>query len=95
MNQAIQTLEAAAVPAVVGILEAAGTAFATIFNGDPATALIRADVASKIFIGQAEMSLLQGGASEFGALGSAAQAGIADLIAKVKALAVPAAAAAV
>lgn len=86
-NPTIQTLEAAAVPSVVALLTAAQTAFATIFTGDPATAAARAVAASQVFLGQAGLSLIAGGASEFSAVGGLVNTGISDLIAKVQALA--------
>jgi hypothetical protein len=94
MTTAVQTLEAAAIPSVVAILTQAQSAFAAIFNGDPATAGARAMAASQVFLGQAGLTLIQGGASEFSAVGGLVQTGFSDLIAKVKALdpAAPAAA---
>jgi hypothetical protein len=82
-----QVLEAAAVPSVVAILTAAQTAFTTIFNGDPATAAARAVAAGQVFLGQAGLAAIQGGASEFTAVGALVNTGISDLIAKVQSLA--------
>jgi hypothetical protein len=90
-NPTVQKLEAAAIPAVLQVIDAADAAFATIFNGDPATALARATAAAPVFLGQAELALLGGEQNEFTAVGAAVAAGFADLKAKVQAL-VPAAA---
>jgi len=89
-NSTVQTLEAAAVPSVVAILTAAQTAFATIFNGDPATAAARAVAAGQVFLGQAGLAAIQGGASEFTAVGGLVQTGLTELIAKVQSFATPA-----
>ena len=92
-NPTVQKLEVAAIPAVLQVIDAAEAAFATIFNGDPATALERATAAAPVFLGQAELALLGGEQNEFTAVGAAVAAGFADLKAKVQAL-VPAATAA-
>lgn len=86
----IQTLEAAAVPSVVAILQAAQTAFATIFNGDPATAAARAVAASQVFLGQAGLAAIAGGSAEFGAVGTVVNGALSELITKVQAHAAPA-----
>jgi hypothetical protein len=86
-NSTVQTLEAAAVPAVVSIIEAAQTAFKTIFTGDPATAAARAVAAGQVFLGQAGLVAIQGGDTEFAAVGTLVDTGLSDLITKVKALA--------
>lgn len=85
MTTATQTLEAAAIPSVVSVLKSAQAAFATIFTGDPATAAARAVAASQVFLGQAGLALIAGGASEFAAAGSLIDTGFNDLIAKVQA----------
>ncbi|MDR5726786.1 MAG: hypothetical protein RB191_04880 [Terriglobia bacterium] len=90
-NSTVTTLEAAAVPAVVAILTAAKTAFTTIFTGDPATAGVRAAAAAQVFLGQASLAAIEGGASEFTAVGGLVQTGLDDLITKVQAMATPAA----
>jgi hypothetical protein len=94
-NATVQTLEAAAVPAVVAVLEAAQTAFSTIFTGDPVTSPARAVAALQVFLGQADLALLNGGSSEFAAVGAVANTAFGNLIAKVQALAPTAPAASV
>lgn len=91
-SPAVVTLEAAAVPSVVAILTAAQTAFATIFNGDPATAAARAVAAGQVFLGQAGLAALAGGSAEFAAAGTVVNGALAELIAKVQAHAAPKAA---
>lgn len=86
-NPVVQNLEAAAVPTVLQIINAAEAAFATIFNGDPATAMARAAMAAPVFLGQAELAALGGAQSEFTAVGTAVAAGFTALKAKVQALA--------
>ena len=88
----LQKLEAAAVPAVLQVISAAEQAFATIFAGDPATAMARAAAAAPIFLGQAQLAVLGGGASEFTAVGAAIQSGFDELKAKVTAIGAAAAA---
>lgn len=85
-----KVLEAAAVPAVVAVLKAAQEAFATVFNGDPATAAARAVMASQVFVGKAGLALIAGGGDEFAAVGSLVHTGLDDLISKVQAHAAPA-----
>lgn len=80
-----QVVEVPALQAAAAVVTAAQTAFATIFNGDPATAGARAVAALPVFLGQAELAALGGANSEFAAVGTLAQTGFAALLAKINA----------
>lgn len=82
-------VQQALIPTEVALLTAAQTAFASIFNGAPETAGVRAALAAEKFLGDAGLDVVAGGAGVFQAVGQVVNSKFNDLIAKAKAKETP------